>query len=168
MTLFTARWGLALCIISALGTTVCLAAAVFGGAVLVRAGQVGPAILICLLLLWTVVGCALFTVRGYSIAPGVLLVHRMFWATPVSLAGLEAVNFEPGAMRWSLRTWGNGGLFAFCGYYWNRRLGSYRAFVTDLNNTVVLRLPGRAIVISPDAPEQFVYEIWKAQEKIRS
>ncbi len=145
----------------------CLAAGAAGGAALVRAGQVVPAILICLLLLGTLVGCALFTVRGYSVAPGVLLVHRLFWATAISLVGLEAVNFEPGVMRWSLRTWGNGGLFAFCGHYWNRRLGSFRAFVTDLKNTVVLRLPGRSVVISPDAPEQFVYEIWKAQERIR-
>jgi hypothetical protein len=83
----------------------------------------------------------------------------LFWATPLSLAGLQSASYEPRAMRWSLRTFGNGGFFSFSGFYRNRRLGAYRAFVTDLKRTVVLRFLTRTIVVSPAAPEQFVLDV---------
>lgn len=103
--------------------------------------------------------CGLFTVRGYSVGPDAILVHRLLWSTRLPLASLESVRYEPDAMRQSIRIFGNGGAYSFSGSYRNRLLGSYRAFVTDLHRTVVLRFPGRTVVISPDAPEQFVSEL---------
>jgi hypothetical protein len=50
-------------------------------------------------------------------------------------------------------------MFSFSGLYWNRNLGHYRAFVTDLNHTVVLRFVTRTLVVSPDRPEEFVREL---------
>ena len=107
---------------------------------------------------WAAV-CALFTVRGYTIAPDAIYVQRLLWATRLPTDGLQSVTFEPNAMRWSLRTMGNGGLFSFTGRYWSRALGSYRAFVTDLKRTVVLRYPNQTIVLSPTLPEKSVYEL---------
>ncbi len=46
-------------------------------------------------------------------------------------------------MRGSLRLFGNGGMFSITGLYRNRALGNYRAFVTDLKKTVVLRFMKR-------------------------
>ena len=77
-----------------------------------------------------VFGCALFTIRGYSITPDAILVHRLFWATRLPRAGLQSARVDPKAMRWSLR-FGNGGLFSISGFYWNKPVGSYRAFVTN-------------------------------------
>lgn len=62
-------------------------------------------------------------------------------------------------MRGSRRICGNGGMFSITGWYRNRALGTYRAFVTNLKDTVVLRFPARTIVISPENPERFVAEI---------
>ena len=62
-------------------------------------------------------------------------------------------------MRWSTRTFGNGGLFSFTGFFRNKALGAYRAFVTDPHQTVVLHFPTRTVVVSPSAPEQFVHDI---------
>ncbi len=42
------------------------------------------------------------------------------------------------------------------------------AFMTNLKDTVALRLPERTIVITPDRPQQFVYDIWKIQGAFRS
>ena len=106
-----------------------------------------------------VVACALFTVRGYRIEGHALLIDRLLWATRIPLNGLLTVSIEPRAMRGSVRTCGNGGLFSFTGLYWNRNLGHYRAFVTDLNHTVVLRFVTRTVVVSPDRPEEFVREL---------
>lgn len=62
-------------------------------------------------------------------------------------------------MRASLRTFGNGGGFSFTGRYWNKRLGSYRAFVTNPARSVVLRWQDRTVVVSPASPEEFVREV---------
>lgn len=102
---------------------------------------------------------ALFVVRDYTIEPRELVIRRLLWSTRVSLAGLKTAEFLPNAMCGSLRLCGNGGMLSITGWYRNRALGNYRAFVTELKNTVVLRIAGKTIVVSPDQPERFVSEI---------
>lgn len=99
---------------------------------------------------------ALFAVRGYAVAQGELRVRRLLWDTRIPLADLESAEFVPDAMRRSIRTFGNGGLFSFTGRYRSKALGGYRAFVTDLGLTVVLRFRNATIVVSPETPEAFV------------
>jgi hypothetical protein len=161
MKYFKAPWGWTLILVSAFASVALLAVSVTGFTTLSHRHPAG-ALLIMAAPVGILLGCALFTVRGYSLGQGLLLVHRLFWATPLPLAGLQAASYEPNAMRWSLRTFGNGGFFSISGFYRNRRLGSYRAFVTDLKRTVVLRFPSRTIVVSPEVPEQFVCELMAA------
>ena len=104
-------------------------------------------------------GAALFTIRGYTVTADAVLVHRLFWKTRVPLGGLQSVQSEPDAMLGGIRTFGNGGLFSFSGFFWNKTLGAYRAFVTDARRVVVLRFPDRTMVVSPSAPEDFVREL---------
>jgi hypothetical protein len=104
-------------------------------------------------------GCALFAVRGYTITGDSVVIHRPLWNTRLPLSGLTEARFEPKAMQGSIRTFGNGGLFAFTGFYRNNSLGNYRAYVTDPARTVVLRFMDRTVVLSPDMPEEFVREL---------
>jgi hypothetical protein len=104
-------------------------------------------------------GAALFVIREYRIEPRTLLIRRLLWTTHLPLAGLKSATFQPEAMRGSLRLFGNGGMFSFTGWYRNRALGLYRAFVTDLNQTIILRFEKKTIVISPENPEHFAAEI---------
>lgn len=100
---------------------------------------------------------ALFLIRGYTITPDAILVHRLLWATALPRTGLKSAQASPRVMRGSIRTFGNGGFFSFSGFYWNRALGSYRAYVTDPASTVVLRYStGKTIVLSPETPSDFV------------
>jgi hypothetical protein len=112
-----------------------------------------------LLPLALLVGTALCTVCGYSITPDAILIHRLCWKTKLSRQGLESAEYQPGILRRSIRTFGNGGLFSFTGWYYNRTLGCYRAYATDIHRTVVLRLRGKIIVLTPDEPERFVSEL---------
>jgi hypothetical protein len=102
-----------------------------------------------------VVGTALFTVRGYRLEARHVLVDRLLWSTWIPLEGLQSVEIAPEAMRRSIRLWGNGGLFAFTGWFRNRQLGTYRCFATDPARSVVLRFPNRRIVLTPDDPPRF-------------
>lgn len=97
-----------------------------------------------------------FMVRGYVLTTEEILVKRAGWTTHLPLAGLQSVAGDNEAMRGSIRLLGNGGLFAFTGYFWNRRLGRYRALATDPDRAVVLRYPQRTIVITPHDPQQFI------------
>jgi len=156
---FRAPWSLSLILISVLGTGVCLAASV--GVWLPSWHQHhSPAYgWVGLLPLLIIVSCAPFTIRGYTITDTAVLVHRLFWATRLPRAGLLSAYFEPKAMRWSIRTFGNGGMFSYTGYFRNRALGAYRAYVTDPKRTVVLCYADRTIVISPERPEEFTREL---------
>jgi len=149
-----APWGTSLIVVSSLVTLLCMGIAI-------GMSLSGPSALSwkSLLPLAIIVVGALFTIRGYTVTPDAVLVHRLFWTTRLPLAGLQSAQFEPDAMRGSIRTFGNGGMFSFSGFFRNKALGAYRAFVTDLNRTVVLRFPSRTVVVSPSAPEEFVHDI---------
>jgi hypothetical protein len=101
-------------------------------------------------------GALLFMVRGYQLEPGVLLVRRLLWATHVPLAGFERAWHDPEAMRGSLRLFGNSGLFSITGVFRSKPLGTYRAFVTNPAQAVVIRLASRAVVVSPAEPRAFI------------
>ncbi|MCU0792976.1 MAG: helix-turn-helix domain-containing protein [Opitutaceae bacterium] len=116
-----------------------------------------------------VVFSALFSVGGYSIHQGQLLVHRMGWSTRFDLARLTAFEANPHAMTGSIRLCGNGGLFCFIGWYRNPVLGNYRAYVTDTARAVVLEFgPAKKIVVSPDDPEAFVASLRAATRGIQA
>lgn len=152
MKTYKAPWSTSLIIVSALVSVVLTGAAVQQ---LGSHGRVWPAVLA----LAIVVGGLLFTIRGYSLAPNALFVHRLLWSTRVSLLELQTVEVMPDAMRDGLRLFGNGGLFSVTGWFRNRALGTYRAFVTDPHRTVVLRFPSRRLVVSPSMPDEFVHDI---------
>jgi hypothetical protein len=156
MKTYKAPWSKLLIVMSVLATVLCVGIA-FAVCFLpgpIRGGWLGAALRWLPLVL--VPGAALFAVRGYTITPDAIRVRRLFWDTRLPREGLQSATFEPGAMCKSIRTCGNGGLFSFTGWYWSKRLKSYRAFVTDLSRTVVLRYERRTFVVSPDDPGDFV------------
>ena len=154
MKTFKASWSKLLIVISWSASLLCI-----GISIGIFASGRDKALWAALLPLFIVCGAAPFTIRGYAITGQALLIRRLFWNTQLSLADLESARFEPNAMRSSLRTFGNGGLFSFTGFFYSRALGSYRAYVTDLNNTVVLRFTRRTVVVSPAQPEEFIRSI---------
>ena len=156
---YEAPWSTSLIITSVFTTVICLG--VSGGAAWETATGHQPAALrwVVLLPLIILFGCALFTVRGYEITSDAILVQRLLWSTALPRAGLESARVEPEIMRGSLRTFGSGGAFSFTGFYYNKRLGSYRAYVTDPRRPVVLRYASRRVVLSPAAPEDFVHDL---------
>lgn len=139
---------------SSLGTLVLLAVPV--GVAFTARGLSWWAVLLPLAV---ILGAALFTVRGYTLAVDAVFVHRLLWMTRLPLEGLQSAQVDPRAMAGSIRTMGNGGLYSFTGLYRNKTLGSYRAYVTDAGRAVVLRFPNRTVVVSPDSPESFVREL---------
>jgi hypothetical protein len=155
--MYAAPWGISLRIISFL----CAGLGVFLNVLPFLAPHKSrpPLELSGLAMLAVLLGALLFVVRGYTIGLNAIGIRRLLWTTRVPLAGIKTAEFIPGAMSRSLRLFGNGGMFSITGLYRNRRLGNYRAFVTDLKQTVVLRFEKKTIVVSPENPEQFAADI---------
>lgn len=159
MKTYKAPWGKSLIVVSVLVTILC-ASASFLPLIIPSMDRSGSTLN---LLLWLPVllipACALFAVLGYTITPDAILIRRPFRVTRLPRAGFQSAEFTPNAMRGSIRTFGNGGFYSITGWYWSKSLRSYRAFVTDLNKTVILRFRSRTVVVSPDDPEEFVNEL---------
>jgi len=157
---FSAPWGRALQWVSVLSVVIFIGViAMTGFAPAPRAASGFLCSFVTAVLLATVLITALFTVRGYTVTPDAILVHRLFWDTRLPCEGLVSATFEPKVMNRSLRICGNGGLFSFSGWFWSKNLGRYKAYVTDLNRTVVLRWEKRTAIVSPGDPEAFVREV---------
>ena len=105
---------------------------------------------------------ALFSVRGYALKPDTLLVKRLLWNTEVPLRGLRSADADPTLLAGSWRTFGNGGFFSFSGWFYNKALGKYRAFVTNHDDTVVLRFSDRTVVVSPSPADEFAAQVMTA------
>ncbi len=151
MKTYKAPWSTSLVVVSSLVTILCIA----GALQLALHGRPLAALLPVAIILTA----AVFTIRGYTITPDEVLVHRLFWSTHLPLASLQSAEVAPDIMRGGIRMFGNGGLFSFSGWFRNRALGSYRSFVTDPHRTVVLRYSARPVVVSPSAPDDFVHAI---------
>ncbi|MCB1086244.1 MAG: helix-turn-helix domain-containing protein [Verrucomicrobiae bacterium] len=102
-----------------------------------------------------ILACLALSVRGVSMKEGQLLIHRIGWSTRLPLAAIRSVEVNPEATMGSIRLFGIGGLFAYVGWYRNDLLGSYRAYATDFQKTVVIRFADRTIVVTPDDPAEF-------------
>lgn len=158
---YRAPWGTTLKIVSSAATLLLLGIAAAGARSLWQK-PAGAGVVTVVLPLIILASCALMTVRGYTLTRNHLLVHRLLWTTKVLRSQVLSAAVQPKAMSGGLRLFGNGGLFSFSGWYRNRALGTYRAFVTDLTRTVVIHAADRTIVVSPEAPEAFVQELMAA------
>lgn len=101
-----------------------------------------------------------FMVRGYLLTARQIEVQRLGWRTRLPLAGLVAVTGQPEGLRGSMRLFGNGGVCAVTGWYWNRRIGRFRAYITDPARAVLLRYrDGRQVVLSPHDVQHFIVRV---------
>lgn len=102
-----------------------------------------------------------FLVRGYTLTSRSLVVHRLGFDTTLPLDDLRGVRGVADEIRGSLRLFGNGGLFAITGWYWNRRLGRYRAFATDPGRGVLLEFGRGKLLVTPHDPQAFIVQARK-------
>ena len=104
---------------------------------------------------------SLFIIRGYSIAKGMLIVHRFGWSHRIRLSKLLSVSTDKSAMDSILRSIRKSVLRCLFGAGQSRRLGPYRVFATNPENSVVLRFMNNSVIVTPEDPELFVAIISK-------
>ena len=113
-------------------------------------------IIVILALAWMASRIQSITLQGQT-----LLIKLTFWTTRFDLDGLRSAGADADAFKFGLRTFGNGGLGAFHGYFWSKRMGKFRGYVTDASRAVVLRWENKCVVVSPKDTEYFIDEVCK-------
>ncbi len=100
--------------------------------------------------------CYLFSPVSYELINDQLTI-RFRWGKKVFSPVMKCSQIA-GRLPFSLRVWGNGGLFAATGIFWNSSYGFYRAYVTSSRpqDLVLVETQTQKIVISPQAPEKFI------------
>ena len=112
-------------------------------------------ILIPVLLGLIAVACYLRAPVAYEVTPDNRLVVR-FRLGSRQFAAVKGFHPIRGRFWFTLRLWGNGGVFGATGIYWNRQFGVFRAYVTDQKKLVVVELQnGKRVVISPANTEEW-------------
>jgi hypothetical protein len=100
-------------------------------------------------------------IRRYRLAGEELVVELRLRSVRFPLAGLASADADRDALHHAWKVFGNDGLGAFSGRFRSKRLGNFRAYLTDTERAVVLRWPGRCLVISPDQPTYFLEAVRK-------
>ena len=110
-----------------------------------------------LFLAFIILFCYLYAPVSYVLDDRQLVVIRQIgrktFAPVIKCRSIE--NDKP---SFGLRLWGNGGLFAGTGIFWNRKYGIFRAYVTTGKRAylVLVETPKDKVIITPEYPEQFL------------
>ena len=99
----------------------------------------------------------------YMLTESACIIHRPLSDVNIKkeiLVSAQIVDKE--TMKWTIRTFGVGGLFGYFGKFANRALGSMTFYATRRNNYVlIITTDGRKIIITPDEPISFVAQFNK-------
>jgi hypothetical protein len=154
-----ARWGKLLIGTSLFASLICVGVAVLMWSQ-VGSAEVGPyAAWLAMLPLAVMAISALFMIRGYAVTADEILIERPLWSTRLARNQLQSAVVDPAVLRGSIRLFGNGGFFSFTGVFQSKKLGRYRAYVTDPARCVILRFSDRVVVVSPADPEAFIRDV---------
>jgi hypothetical protein len=100
-------------------------------------------------------------IRRYRLVGGELRIEFLFRTLRFPLPGLSGVAADREAMRHAWKVYGNEGLGSISGRFRSKRLGRFRAYLTDAEHAVVLRWPDRCLVVSPQQHAFFAEAVGK-------
>lgn len=95
-----------------------------------------------------------------------LTIDRVTRPVRISLSDIRWVERVPD-MKYTVRTFGNGGVFGYTGQYYKKGIGSMTWYCTQRNNYVLLQLTGdKKIVVTPDDPDALIHDLMAANRFI--
>lgn len=98
-----------------------------------------------------------FSPRSYTLDGRLLRVQRLVGDFIIPLDGLRlARRVSNEELRGSVRLWASGGLFGYFGVFRTPAFGSTRWYVTNLANRIILVIPSRTVLVSPDDVDGFL------------
>jgi len=110
--------------------------------------------------------CYLWSPMAYEVSDHVLTV--LFRRGSKEFGTITDCNPVPKKLGMTLRLWGNGGLFAVTGIFWNRRWGTFRAYLTtsDHANLVLVDTADHKVLVSPADASGFIADSISGSQKV--
>lgn len=104
---------------------------------------------------------------SYTLSPSVLTIQRPGKDAIYSVNDfISAELVAPGQMKYTIRTFGVGGLFGYYGKFANSVFGSMTWYASRRDNMILLTtVEGKKIVITPDESERFLMEFQRLRQK---
>jgi len=101
--------------------------------------------------------CYLTTPVAYEVNNGRLRVVTHLWSTDFGNIRM-CEKLEGTISPFTIRVFGNGGVFGGTGFYWSQRDGLYQAYLTTARwkDMLMLDTARRRLLISPEEPDAFV------------
>lgn len=111
--------------------------------------------------------CWALAPRSIELSGGELRVLRRAWRGASYTLGevTEVAVLPPRWLLGAVRTFGNGGLFGWYGWYWKK--GAFRLFATRTDRLVEVVVGGKRVVLSPDEPARLVDGILASAPRAR-
>jgi hypothetical protein len=105
--------------------------------------------------------CFLYRPIDYRITANKLIINRLIKKVILDKSEiLNVVLLTNEDLKWTIRTYGVGGLFGYFGKFRNSKIGNMTWYATRRNNAILINLKdGQKIVITPDNPESLIVEI---------
>lgn len=109
--------------------------------------------------------CYFLHPTAYELNKDELIIQRPFKQVVIKRNDIADIQFlTDEQLKWTIRSFGVGGLFGYFGYFYNRQLGSMLWYTSQRKNRILIRLKNEEkIVISPDDSALFESLKWRDQ-----
>ena len=116
-----------------------------------------------LIMLVVIVVCYLYAPTAFEIIGNKLVVYRNYGMA--EFAGVNDCRSIDDKVPFTIRLWGNGGVFAGTGIFWNRLYGVFRMYVTTAKQSefVLVETEKQTVIISPENPRVFM-DHWNSEK----
>ena len=117
----------------------------------------GPVLIIVLYVSMFLLKTISVSVDDYAIT-----INRKVKPVIIPFSEISAIR-KVDDMRFAIRTFGNGGVFGYTGYFYKKGIGSMVWYCTQRTNYVLIeKTNGKKIVITPDDADGFLRDIAEA------
>lgn len=98
---------------------------------------------------------------NYDVTNDQLVIHRTIKDVIIKRRDIRRVApINKDQMKWTVRTFGIGGLFGYYGQFVNSKLGDMTWYATRRNNTILIEtFDDKKLIVTPDEPEAFIKEL---------
>jgi hypothetical protein len=105
--------------------------------------------------------CFLYRPIDYRTTDNKLIINRLIKKVILDKSEvLNVVLLTNEDLKWTIRTFGVGGLFGYFGKFRNSKIGTMTWYATRRNQAILINLKdGQRIVITPDNPESLIVEL---------
>ncbi|MCW3106086.1 MAG: hypothetical protein JWQ09_592 [Segetibacter sp.] len=97
----------------------------------------------------------------YDITEDKLVIHRTIKDVIIKRQDIKRVEpIHKDQMKWTIRTFGVGGLFGYYGFFVNSKLGDMTWYATRRDKTVLIEtVDDKKFIVTPDEPEAFIKQL---------